>query len=93
MIVEDIIKFNIFYLNYNDTIGDAIKEFNKQYFKSVPVLEGGKVIGVLEMKDLLNYTLQKKNLSSSVRKIMNSKYCTTKYDIPLDQLIDIKFDT
>lgn len=93
MIVRNIIKSNKGSFNSNDTIYYSVEEFRNKNLKSAPVLENGNIIGLLELKDILNYVLLGEDLSFTVNKIMNSKPCITGIDTSLDKLINIKFDT
>lgn len=57
--VKDIMTQKPFYLTTNDTIEDVAKILSAEYYHAVPILENGKLAGIVSTADIINYYLNK----------------------------------
>ena len=57
--VEDLMTKDVFTVNIEDTIKKADDIMHQEHIKQVPVLENGKLVGVITERKLMEYTLKK----------------------------------
>lgn len=57
--VKDIMTQNPIYLTTKSTIENAAEMLSKGYFHAVPILENGKLVGIVTSTDLINFYLKK----------------------------------
>lgn len=60
--------------------------------KQAPVIYEGRVAGVIEALDLLNYMYKSNNPVISAKEIMKKDFCITYNDTPLDEINSLDFD-
>ncbi|WP_352418163.1 CBS domain-containing protein [Proteiniborus sp.] len=86
------VKNNITYFNANDKLTQVLKEFCEKGLKQAPVIYEGRVAGVIEALDLLNYMYKSNNPVISAKEIMKKDFCITYNDTPLDEINSLDFD-
>lgn len=62
--VKNIMTKNPFYLTTSATIEEVAKELAKGYYHAVPIVEEGKIKGIVSTADLIQYFLKNKSLSN-----------------------------
>ena len=67
-------KYNIFTINSNQTIYDALVSIKLNGIKTVIVLEKKKVIGVVDVEDIIDAIIKKIDFTISVKQIMNKSF-------------------
>ncbi|GAA4280989.1 CBS domain-containing protein [Gaetbulibacter aestuarii] len=57
--VKDIMTQKPFYLTTKATVEDVAKVLATHYYHAVPILEDGKLVGIVSTADIINYYLSK----------------------------------
>lgn len=57
--VKDIMTAKPFYLTTKATVEDVAKVLATQYYHAVPILENGKLAGIVSTADIINYYFNK----------------------------------
>ena len=57
--VKDIMTQNPFHLTTSASVEDVAKVLSTQHFHAVPILENGKLVGIVSTDDIINYYLNK----------------------------------
>lgn len=83
--VKDIMSFPIVVVSPNDTILDAVRKMKKNNIHRLPVVESGKIVGVVsltdiartspEMFDLLEYRLKMKKIPIVLKEMTTVGFC------------------
>jgi Zn-dependent protease/predicted transcriptional regulator len=73
-------------LNASDTLGTAIDHIIAGFQQDFPVLDDGKIVGVLTRRDLFN-AVAKKGRDAVVRDFMHTDFRTSTPDEPLDHAL------
>lgn len=57
--VKDIMTQKPFHLTTSASVEDVAKVLSTQHFHAVPILENGKLVGIVSTADIINYYLNK----------------------------------
>jgi CBS domain-containing protein len=52
---------NIIYVSPNDTVDDCMEVMLNKYIRHLPVVEGGRLVGIISMGDVVKSVLAKQN--------------------------------
>lgn len=55
--VADIIQNKLIYVDVNDDLGDVCRILNEQHLKKVPVMENGRMVGIINRSNITKYAL------------------------------------
>lgn len=67
-------KFDIFTINSNQSINDAILAIKLNGIKTVLVLEKRKLIGIVDTEDIIDSIIKKKDYNKNIKQIMNKSF-------------------
>jgi CBS domain-containing protein len=59
--VKEIMTENIIYVSPNDTVNDCMEVMLNKYIRHLPVVEGGRLVGIISMGDVVKSVLAEQN--------------------------------
>jgi len=87
-LVKDYMTEKVDYIPYESNVGKAIELFLRSTHQSFPVTKGGRLVGVLNAKDLLaNYKTPKK----PIKEIPQTKLIVARPELPLEDAARVMF--
>ncbi|MCP4609082.1 MAG: CBS domain-containing protein [Planctomycetes bacterium] len=60
-IVEEVMVTDIVSFNSNTELADLVQTFSKKHLRRVPIIERGKVVGIVSRRDILREMLRRYN--------------------------------
>lgn len=86
--ISEVMTENVFCLNPEMQMENALDVFQEQRFSGAPVTEGGKLIGILSIEDLIR-ALRKNDLEAPVRTYMTTSPTTVRANDPVVEALKI----
>ena len=59
--VEDVMITNIIYFGPHTELADLVRTFSKKHLRRVPIIDKGKVVGIVSRRDILREMLRRYN--------------------------------
>lgn len=86
-IIENI--HQLIYIDYDSSLGDAIKKMVENKVSSVPIIKDGRANGIITEKDILKIIKNNVPLSSQVSEFMSHPVITVGLDEPVTHAVEI----
>jgi len=59
--VEEVMITDVVYFNPNTQLADLVQAFSKKHLRRVPIIENGKIVGIVSRRDILREMLRRYN--------------------------------
>lgn len=59
--VEEVMITDVIYFNPDTQLADLVQTFSKKHLRRVPIIENGKIVGIVSRRDILRELLRRYN--------------------------------
>lgn len=97
MVVEEVMSRDPFTLRVTDTVETALKQLMEADVRHLPVVEGGRLAGIISDRDLRaivpgGYGESSSRLSESVASVMSSDVISVSPETDMSEVIDLMIE-